>query len=97
MSDANAFTFISLGKVHGVSELIVNGITCGIQWYGNRVYRVADKLSKGGNTIKIKVTTTMGNYMKTLKDNPVAQYWTNEGKKNQVLQSMGLLGPVIIY
>jgi len=97
MSDLNAFTFINLGKVHGVSELIVNGIACGIQWYGNRVYRVADKLSKGGNTIKIKVTTTMGNYMKSLKDNPVAQYWTNEGKKNQALQSMGLLGPVIIY
>ena len=39
----------------------------------------------------------MGNYMKSLTDNPVAQYWTNEGTKNQPLQSMGLMGPVTIY
>jgi hypothetical protein len=39
----------------------------------------------------------MVNYMKTLKDNVVAQYWTNQKKKDQPLQSMGLAGPVTIY
>jgi len=45
----------------------------------------------------VKVATSMGNYMKTLKDNPVAQYWTNEKRKDQPIQSMGLIGPVTIY
>ena len=43
------------------------------------------------------MVTTMGNYLKTLKKSDVAQYWTNVGRKNQPIQSMGLLGPVILY
>lgn len=39
----------------------------------------------------------MGNYMKSLTDNPIAQYWTNEKNKIQPLQSMGLIGPVTLY
>jgi hypothetical protein len=39
----------------------------------------------------------MGNYMKSLTDNPIAQDWTNEKTKNQPLQSMGLIGPVTLY
>jgi hypothetical protein len=89
--------FLNLGKVHGVSLLSVNGIDCGVQWFGKRIFNVAGKLQKGKNTIVVKVTTTMGNYMKTLKDNPVAQYWTNEKRKDQPVQSMGLHGPVTIY
>ena len=54
-------------------------------------------LTNGVNSIEIKVVTVMGNYMKTLKDNAVAQYWTNEKRKDQPLQSMGLVGPVTIY
>jgi hypothetical protein len=49
------------------------------------------------NAIEITITTTMGNYLKSLTGNPVAQFWTNEGRTIQPLQSMGLLGPVIIY
>ena len=49
------------------------------------------------NTVEVVVTTSMGNYMKSLTDNPVAQYWTNAGTKNQPLQSMGLTGPVSYY
>jgi hypothetical protein len=54
-------------------------------------------LQSGENVLEIRVVTTMGNYMKTLKDNGVAQYWTNEKRKDQPIQSMGLLGPVILY
>jgi hypothetical protein len=39
----------------------------------------------------------MGNYLKSLTDNPIAQFWTNEGRANQPLQSTGMLGPVTIY
>jgi len=47
--------------------------------------------------LEVKVTTSMGNYMKTLKDNGVAQKWTNERRQDQPIQSMGLLGPVRLY
>jgi hypothetical protein len=88
---------LNLGKVYGLSELTVNGKDCGVKWYGRRIYSIGDYLTKGINNIEIKVVTTMGNYMKSLTDNPIAQYWTNEKNKIQPLQSMGLIGPVTLY
>ncbi|MCI0523249.1 MAG: glycoside hydrolase family 2 [Bacteroidales bacterium] len=88
---------INLGKVYGTSDLRINGISCGVKWYGRRIFAPEEYLKKGINTIEITVTTSMGNYMKSLTDNPIAQYWTNEKNKIQPLQSMGLLGPVSIY
>jgi hypothetical protein len=89
--------YLNLGKVYGISELKVNGKDCGVKWYGRRIFNVGEHLVKGDNLIEIKVTTTMGNYMKSLTDNPIAQYWTNEKNKVQPLQSMGLIGPVTLY
>lgn len=89
--------YVNLGKVAGISGLAVNGKDAGIQWYGRRIYRIDHLLQSGQNTLEVRVVTTMGNYMKTLKDNHVAQYWTNVGRKDQPIQSMGLLGPVILY
>jgi len=83
---------LDLGKVYGVSELSVNGVSKGVQWYGRRVFNLA----KGENRLEITVTVTMGNYLKSLTKNPVAQYWTNEKKKDQPIQSMGMAGPVIM-
>ncbi|HWK04843.1 MAG TPA: glycosyl hydrolase [Puia sp.] len=97
IADKRKVEWLNLGKVAGVSELTVNGQDAGVQWYGRRIYHVAPLLRNGENTLEVKVTTVMGNYMKTLKDNAVAQYWTNENRKNQPLQSMGLIGPVAIY
>ena len=91
------FQWLNLGKVAGVSELSINGKPAGAQWYGRRIYPVSGCLVNGSNTLEIKVITVMGNYMKTLKDNAVAQYWTNEKRKDQPLQSMGLIGPVTLY
>jgi hypothetical protein len=84
---------LNLGKVYGVSELSVNGAVQGVQWYGKRVF----PLGKGENRLEITVTATMGNYLKTLTQNPVAQYWTNQKNKDQPIQSMGMAGPVTIY
>ncbi|HEV2483304.1 MAG TPA: glycosyl hydrolase [Puia sp.] len=89
--------YINLGKVAGISGVTVNGKDAGIQWYGRRVYPIDHLLQSGQNTLEIRVVTTMGNYMKTLKGNRVAQYWTNAGRKDQPIQSMGLLGPVLLY
>jgi hypothetical protein len=88
---------LNLGKVYGTSELIINGRTCGVKWYGHRIFDISGYLIPGENIIEVIVTTSMGNYMKSLADNPIAQYWTNSGSKNQPLQSMGMTGPVIFY
>jgi hypothetical protein len=88
---------LDLGKVYGVSEVLVNGMDCGVSWYGRRNFDCKKSLKAGKNTFEIRIATTMGNYMKTLKDNPVAQYWTNEKRKDQPVQSMGMTGPVTIY
>jgi hypothetical protein len=88
---------LNLGKVYGTSELRINGESCGVKWYGRRIFNVGKHMKRGTNLVEVIVTTSMGNYMKSLDDNPVAQYWTNAGTKNQPLQSMGMTGPVSYY
>ncbi|HOH15722.1 MAG TPA: glycoside hydrolase family 2, partial [Bacteroidales bacterium] len=88
---------LNLGKVYGTSELRINGVSCAIKWYGRRIFSIEEYLKPGMNTVEVEVTTSMGNYMKSLTDNPVAQYWTNAGTKDQPLQSMGITGPVSCY
>jgi hypothetical protein len=96
-NDAGGLSLLNLGKVYGVSEVFVNGKNMGVQWHGNRIYATDNIFNKETNDIEIRVITSMGNYMKTLKENPVAQYWTNEKRKDQPIQSMGLIGPVTLY
>jgi len=88
---------LNLGLVHGVNELYVNGQACGTKWYGRRIYDISDKLKKGKNEIEVHVITIMGNYLKTLKDNKIAQAWVNRKNGPQLDQPMGLVGPVAIY
>jgi hypothetical protein len=97
VSDASRFQYLNLGTVYGTSELLINGKPVGVQWYGRRIFPVQGLLVKGANTIEVKVATSMGNYMKTLVDNPNAQKWTNSVKRPQPIQSMGLIGPVTLY
>lgn len=97
VTDLHTPVWLNLGKVLGVSELTINGKPAGVKWYGHRIYPIGLMLHIGSNEIEVKVTTSMGNYMKTLKNNEVAQYWTNLNRKNQPVQSMGLIGPVTCY
>ncbi|MBE0679139.1 MAG: glycoside hydrolase family 2, partial [Bacteroidales bacterium] len=94
--DSGGFA-VNLGKVFGTSELRVNGKSCGVKWYGRRIWDITEFIRPGENLIEVEVTTSMGNYMKSLTDNRSAQYWTNEGRKIQPLQSMGMTGPVSYY
>lgn len=89
--------WLNLGKVFGVSELKVNGQSTGVKWYGRRIYNIEKLIKEGKNSIEVMITTTMGNYLKTLQDNRIAQYWTNEGRTIQAVQSVGIAGPVTIY
>ncbi len=88
---------LNLGKVYGTSELYINGENRGVKWYGRRIFSIGKYMRPGMNTIEVVITTSMGNYMKSLTDNPIAQYWTNAGTKNQPLQPMGMTGPVTCY
>nr|WP_121273187.1 glycosyl hydrolase [Pedobacter schmidteae] len=89
--------YLDLGKVFGIAEVIVNGENLGVKWYGRRAYAIGNLLKTGVNHIEIKVTTVMLNYMKSLTENATAQYWSNNIKKEQPLQSMGLVGPVNLF
>lgn len=83
---------LSLGKVHGVSEVILNGQNLGAKWYGDHIYDVSATAKAGENMLQVKVTTTLGNYLKSLKSNKDGIKWM----KNQPDYSMGLVGPVMI-
>ena len=72
----------------------MNGQSCGVKWYGRRIHPVAAKLKQGENSVEVHVVTVMGNYMKTLKDNKIAQAWT---RRQDGVQSAGLVGPVTVY
>lgn len=97
LTNPTSLRYLDLGKVFGIAELIINGENLGVKWYGRRAYTTGNLLKKGANIIEIKVTTVMLNYMKSLKENATAQYWSNNMKKEQPLQSMGLVGPINLF
>ena len=88
-----ALSLLSLGKVHGVSELAINGQKIGVRWYGKHIYDVSGHLKKGENNLSIKITTIAGNYLKSLKDNQTAQRWTS----GQPFYPVGMMGPVELF
>lgn len=90
IDSTDSYNFLDLGEVHGISEVAINGTPLGFRWYGQHLYELNKSLKPGENDIRIKVTTVLGNYAKSLTENKVAQEWT----KNQDFQSVGLLGPV---
>ncbi len=92
VSDIKNAHYLDLGKVHGVCELFVNGKSVGVKWYGDRIYSLLDWVHHGDNSILIKVTTTMGNYIGSLKTHKDSMKWIKG--KNQPVYSNGLVGPV---
>lgn len=92
VNNAGEISYLNLGKVIGVSEVTLNGKNLGHKWYGDHVYPVKGIVKQGSNTLVIKLTTTLGNYMYSLKDNKDSIKWI-KGKK-QPLYTMGVLGPV---
>lgn len=93
INDPGNYHSLDLGKISGISEVEVNGQSLGCKWYGRHIYDFEQALKGGSNTVKIKVTTTLGNYMKSLEDNLAAQRWTGK----QPLHSIGLVGPVKLF
>ncbi|GAA4780679.1 glycosyl hydrolase [Olivibacter ginsenosidimutans] len=90
IKEVKTYNYFDLGKIRGISEVELNGIPLGCKWHGQHRYDLNGSLKIGKNTIKIKITTVLGNYAKSLQDNPVTRRWTTK----QPLFSMGLVGPV---
>jgi hypothetical protein len=91
--DSDDYHYIDLGDVKGISELSLNGKKLGTRWYGAHLYNIDSAVKVGENKLSVKLTTVTGNYLKSLKDNPVAQRWT----QHQDYYPMGILGPVRIF
>ena len=93
------YTILDLGLVEGISEMFVNGQSAGIQYFGRRIYDIGEYLKDGENDLEVRVTTTMGNYLKTLsrEENPTTWIYVNHPRRDQPLQPQGLLGPVKLY
>jgi len=91
--NSDKIQYFDLGDVQGISELTLNGKFIGTKWYGSHIYNVDGVMIKGENKLSIKLTTIIGNYLKSLKDNPVAMTWT----RRQNYYSMGIIGPVKVY
>ena len=76
--------------MHGVSSVRLNGKDLGARWWGRHLYDATGALAQGRNVLEVEVTTTLGNRMRSLKDNPVAKSWSWWFPPI----SMGLVGPV---
>ena len=90
LKSENSFSFIDLGKVYGISQVFINNNKVGVKWYGEHFYDCQGWLHNKNITLKIIITTIVGNYCKSLKENLTCQKWT----KNKPFASMGLVGPV---
>lgn len=85
------YHYLDLGKVYGISEVTVDGTNLGNRWYGRHLYQLPEHILNASPVeIEIKLTTTIGNYLKSQTNNPTAQSWL----RRQDYQPTGIRGPV---
>ena len=92
---------LSLGKVHDIAHVWVNGIDCGIVWTAPYTLNVGHALKRGKNNIVIEIVNTWANALRGMDEGtpPYSGIWTNARyrmKKPHLLPA-GLLGPVILH
>ena len=91
IEDTIGTNYIDLGRVYGVSEVTVNGEKLGCRWYGRHLYQLPENIAKEKvKTVKVTITTTIGNYLKSTPENKVGYDWT----RWQAWQPIGIYGPV---
>jgi hypothetical protein len=93
--ETNDYSELLLDKVYDTAEVFLNGHKLGLSWYGNNSFELNDKLRNGKNSLEIKVTTLLANYMASLEDNPVARHWTRR-YRDQTPVNCGLAGKVML-
>lgn len=83
-------------ETHDICELTINGISCGVIWFGERSFHIpTGVMHPGENTIRLKLTTTLNNYAHTLTDDKVVQHFVL--KRNIPTSPAGLLEPVMLW
>lgn len=85
---------LDLGRVADVCELFVNGRACGVKWFGRRVYDITPYVFPGANSVEVRVTTLIGNYLRTFSDDATVQHYIF--KRKQPTVPAGLIGPVML-
>ena len=85
---------LELGQTNkGVTEVYINDKPAGMNWYGKPVFQISNLLKKGENILKIRYTTVLSNYVRSLNENATAKKWT--AGYEQI--ACGLEGEVKIY
>lgn len=82
-----------MGKVYGITEVLINGKVIGTRWYGRHCYPLSGAARQGDNEIKIILTTTLYNYCRTREENPEIRRWL----RTREPEPSGIIGPVRIY
>lgn len=87
---------LDLGAVHGITEVSVNGKSLGAIWWGRRRYDISDVVQPGENTLDVKVTTVLYNYVQSMTENATAQKWVRN-QRDPALAPAGMVGPVQLF
>nr|MDO8117040.1 glycosyl hydrolase [Candidatus Sigynarchaeota archaeon] len=69
--DEGTAWFLSLGEVHEIAEVIVNGREAGVSWHDERIINVTAMIIEGKNDLKIEVTNLLLNRIIGLDTNKV--------------------------
>ena len=89
---------LSLGEVHDVAHVYVNGVDCGVAWTAPYEVDVTNAVRRGKNTLRIEVVNTWHNALKGADAGlpPFEGIWTNARyrTKGEELLPAGLFGPV---
>lgn len=92
----NNFDLLTLEHVEGICEVWVNGKPVGTKWYGDRTFNIKPYLHRiGKNSLEVRITTTLGNSLQSMTDNPAVMKWFT-GRKQQPFYPQGILGPVVL-
>jgi hypothetical protein len=84
---------IQLEEVNrGITEVLINGQSAGVKWYGRHHYDLSGMVRQGQNDLEIRYTTVLANYVKNLQDNPTAERWTRGFEPVE----FGVNGPVTL-
>jgi hypothetical protein len=91
----NNYTWLSIEEVFETAEVMLNGETLGLSWWGNNQFELKRSLRIGKNKLEIKVTTLLANYCSALKENKTTQLWTSKYSDKKPVKC-GLAGKVYL-
>ncbi|PHN02417.1 glycosyl hydrolase [Flavilitoribacter nigricans] len=93
--------YLSLGEVHDLAQIKINGEVCGVAWTAPYEVDITDFLRAGNNLLEVEVSNTWANRLIGDHALPEAERvtWTTapyrlEGRE---LLPAGLLGPITIF